>query len=353
MSIGKEYQKPLNMNLPSHLRLKKFGATRAFGAGLLAGAWLAAEAASAGSFIMGDTVSLSKLSHSYNFLSYTARGKKNLALRTKFNTFKFAGDTRKVEFNNILIWLNAPVARHWGSWTIRDVDVEKTILPLINPPRALKSESWRVVVLDPGHGGKDPGAVDLRRGLEEKRIALELAQRVRTILRKYNVDVRLTREGDKTTDLSQRCLLAKRWGADLFVSIHLNAAANSGASGIETHILPPAGCPITASAFVSSRDRVAFPGNRHDGANMVLGYYLQRSLIKYTRLEDRGVRRSRFYVIRNVDCPAALVECGFISSRNDRTKIMTSAYRNNVTRGITEGILTYINMVKRSQALNP
>ncbi len=86
---------------------------------------------------------------------------------------------------------------------------------------------------------------------------------------------------------------------------------------------------------------------------MVLGYYLQKSLIKYTRLEDRGVRRSRFYVIRNVDCPAALVECGFISSRNDRTKIMTSAYRNNVTRGITEGILTYINMVKRSQALNP
>ncbi|MBU4211085.1 MAG: N-acetylmuramoyl-L-alanine amidase [Verrucomicrobia bacterium] len=340
------------MNLPSHHRLKKSGAHRAFGAGLLAGAWLAAEAASAGSFIMGDAVSLSQLSHRYNFIAYTAKGK-NLALRTKFNTFTFEGDTRKVEFNNILIWLNAPVARHWGSWTIRDMDVEKTILPLINPPRALKSEGWRLVVLDPGHGGQDPGASDLRRGLEEKRIALELAQRVRTILQKYKVDVRLTRGGDQTTDLGQRCLLAHRWGADLFVSIHLNAAANANSSGIETHILPPAGCPITASAFVSSRDRVAFPGNRHDGANMVLGYYLQRSLIKYTRLEDRGVRRSRFYVIRNVDCPAALVECGFISSRNDRTKIMTSAYRDNVVRGIAEGIQTYLNMVKRAQALNP
>jgi len=323
------------------------------GAGLLAGIWLAAEAACAGSFIMGDAVSLSKLSRRYNFLSYTARGKKNLALKTKFNTFTFEGDTRKVKLNNILIWLNAPVARHWGFWTIRDVDVEKTILPLINPSRALKSESWRLVVLDPGHGGKDRGASDLRRGLEEKRITLELARRIRTILRKYNVDVRLTRDSDKTTSLSRRCLLAKRWGADLFISIHLNAAANSGASGIETHILPPAGCPITASAFVSSRDRVAFPGNRHDGANIVLGYYLQRSLIKYTRMEDRGVRRSRFYVIRNVDCPAALVECGFISSRKDRTKIMTTAYQNNVAKAITECILTYLNMVKRAQTLNP
>ena len=296
---------------------------------------------------------MSKLSRRYNFRSYTARGKKNLTLRTKFNTFTFEGDTRKVQFNNILIWLNAPVARHWGSWTIRDVDVDKTILPLINPVGTLKSEGWRLVVLDPGHGGKDRGASDLRRGLEEKRIALELAQRVRTILRKYKVDVRLTRGGDQTTDLDQRCQLANRWGADLFVSIHLNASANANASGIETHILPPAGCPITASAFVSSRDRVAFPGNRHDGANMVLGYYLQRSLLKYNRLEDRGVRRSRFYVIRNVDCPAALVECGFISSRNDRTKIMTSAYRDNVARGIAEGIQTYLNMVKRAQALNP
>ena len=337
------------MKFQPQYRRKESGATRAFGIGLLAGAWLAVEAASATSFIMGDAVSLSKLSRRYNFLSYTARGK-NLKLRTKFNTFAFEGDTRKVEFNNILIWLNAPVARHWGSWTIRDIDVDKTILPLINPSRALKSENWRRVVLDPGHGGQDPGAADMRRGLEEKSITLELARRVRTILQKYNVDMHLTRSSDQTIDLDQRCRLANRYGADLFVSIHLNASANSDASGIETHILPPAGCPITASAFVGSRDRRAFPGNRHDGANMVLGYYLQRSMIKYARLEDRGVRRSRFYVIRNVNCPAALVECGFISSRSDRTKIMTMAYQDNVARGIAEGIVTYINMVKRAQA---
>lgn len=336
---------------PKH-RLTTLGVARLFGAGMLAGIWLAAEAACAGSFIMGDSVSLSKLSHRYGFLSYSVTGKR-LTLRTKFNTFTFEGDTRKTEFNNTLIWLNAPVARHWGSWTIRDMDVDKTIVPLLSPSRALKTESWRLVMLDPGHGGEDRGASDLRRGLEEKSITLELAQRVRTILQKYNVDARLTRSGDQTTELDKRCLLANHCGADLFVSIHLNAAANSGSSGIETHILPPAGCPITASAFVGSRDRVAFPGNRHDEANILLGYYLQRSMIKYTRLEDRGVRRSRFYVIRNASCPAALVECGFISSRKDKAAIMTSAYRDNIVRGIAEGILTYLNTVKRAQALNP
>ncbi|MFA5043597.1 MAG: N-acetylmuramoyl-L-alanine amidase [Kiritimatiellia bacterium] len=340
------------MNFSFYHGLKPSGVLRAFGAGLLAGAWLAAETAAAGSFIMGDTVSLSQLSHSYGFLSYTAQGK-NLALRTKFDTFAFDGDTRKVEFNGILVWLNAPVARHWGVWTIRDMDVDKTVLPLIRPSPALKSENWRLVILDPGHGGQDPGASDPRLGLEEKRITLELARRVQTILQKYNVDTRLTRAGDQTTELDQRCLLANRLGSDLFVSIHLNAAADSDASGIQTHILPPAGAPITENSFVGARDRVAFPGNRHDEANMVLGYYLQKSLLKYTRMEDRGVRRSRFHVIRNVACPSALVECGFISGRNDRAKIMTAAYRDNVARGIAEGILTYLNMVKRAQAPNP
>ncbi len=336
------------MNVSPHKRKR----IKCFGAGLVFGAWLAAESACAGSFIMGDAVTLSELSHRYSFVSYAAKGK-NLSLKTKFNTFDFAGDTRKVEFNNVLVWMNSPVSRHWGAWAVRDIDVDKTILPLIYPSRALKNEKWSLVMLDPGHGGQDPGASDQRRDLIEKDITLELAQRVSVILQKYNVDVRLTRNKDQNTDLDQRCLMANRCGADLFVSIHLNAAAKADSTGLQTHILPPAGCPITESSFVGSRDRVVFPGNRHDEANMVLGYYLQKSLLKYGRLEDRGVRRSRFYVIRNVNCPAALVECGFISSRNDRTKIMTSAYRDNISRGIAEGILTYLNMVKRSQAPSP
>ena len=82
-------------------------------------------------------------------------------------------------------------------------------------------------------------------------------------------------------DLQERCEYATRVRADVFVSIHLNSAADTDSSGIETHILPPAGHPITASDTVGPRDRAAYPGNSHDGANLVLGYSLQRSLLKY------------------------------------------------------------------------
>lgn len=330
----------------------KINVSQVLGAALLFGVGLSAPRALCAEAGLGDTLALSKLSKRHGFVAYTTEGKR-LTLKTRFSTFNFEGDTRKAEFNNTLIWLNAPVSRHWGSWTISEIDVPKTILPLLNPSGALRSENARLVVLDPGHGGGDPGAIEPRRGLEEKQLTLELAERVKTILRKYGIDARLTRSSDQTLELDERCQMANRWGADLFVSIHLNTAANSGSSGIETHILPPAGCPITASSFVGSRDKAAFAGNHHDQANMVLGYQLQRSLLKYTRAEDRGVRRSRFYVIRNVNCPAALVECGFISNHSEKNKIMTAAYRDNVARGIAEGITTYLNLVKQARPRKP
>jgi N-acetylmuramoyl-L-alanine amidase len=322
------------------------------GAMALAVLWLASVPAFAGSLITGSSVSLSQLSHRYGFVSYDVRGKA-LTLGTRFDAFVFEGDTRKVAFNNTLVWLNAPVARRWGAWTIQDVDVGKTILPLVAPSRALKPEGYRIVVLDPGHGGADRGASNLRAGLDEKRINLELARDVRAILQKYRVIVYLTRAGDQDVELDQRCLLANRWRADLLVSIHLNSAVNSDSSGIETHILPPAGSPITASTHAGGRDAVSFPGNRHDAANVILGYCLQRSLLKHTRAEDRGVRRSRFYMVRNVNCPAALVECGFLSNRAEKDKLSTSSFRDALVRGIAEGIVAYLNAVRRAQGTPP
>jgi len=307
---------------------------------------------SVGTTVEGPSVAVSKVAGWYGFSSYDVHGKK-LTLRGRFNMLEMEGDSRRASFNHVDFWLSGPPARSWGRWTMLQNDVDKMLVPLLNPSNALKGEGYGVIVLDPGHGGQDPGACDLRRGLEEKRITLELAQRVQTILQKCNVDARLTRGGDQTTDLDQRCLLANRFGADLFVSIHLNATANADSSGIETHILPPAGCPITASAFVSSRDRVAFPGNRHDDANMVLGYMLQKSLLKYTRAEDRGVRRSRFYVIKCAPCPAALVECGFISNRKEREKLMDPKYRDGLAKALAEGIIAYLNTVKRAHNITP
>ena len=302
--------------------------------------------------IEGPFVAVSKVSSRYGFSSYGVHGKQ-ITLRGRFNMLEMEGNSRRASFNHVDFWLSGPPARSWGHWTMLQNDVDKMLVPLLNPYEAVKKEGYRVIVLDPGHGGNDKGANNMRRGIQEKQIALELAKDVRGILKRYNLDVRLTRWQDVNLSLDERSQYAAQVRADLFVSIHLNSADSSKPSGIETHIMPPAGCPLTSRATVTARDRVVYPGNHHDGANMVLGYMLQKSLLKYTRAEDRGIRRSRFYVIKCAPCPAALVECGFISNRKEREKLMDPKYCDRIVKALAEGVIAYLNTVKRAHNIKP
>jgi len=302
--------------------------------------------------VEGPSVAVSKVAGRYGFSSYDAHGKR-ITLRKRFNVLEMEGDSRRASFNHVDFWLSGAPVRSWGRWTMLQNDVDKMLAPLLNPSNVVKGEDYGVIVLDPGHGGEDKGANDMRRGIQEKRITLELANAVRDILRHYDIEVRLTRRQDNNMELDERCQYATRMRADVFVSIHLNSADSSEPSGVETHILPPAGCPITSNTRITARDRVAYPGNRHDGANMVLGYMLQKSLLKHTRAEDRGVRRSRFYVIKCAPCPAALVECGFISNRKEREKLMQSEYKDRIAKALAEGIIAYLNTVKRAHNITP
>jgi N-acetylmuramoyl-L-alanine amidase len=259
------------------------------------------------------------------------------------------GDSRRASFNGVVFWLSAAPLRSWGRWTMLQSDVDKMLAVLVQPSQAAKAKGYRTVVLDAGHGGEDPGAANARYGIQEKRITLALANATRDIIRQHGVDVRLTRTGDRAMGLPERCQYAARVQADVFVSIHLNSAVDPDSSGIETHILPPAGHPITASATVGSRDRTAYPGNSHDGANMALGYSLQKSLLKCTGAEDRGVRRSRFWVVRNAPCPAALVECGFVSNGKEARRLLDAEYQGRVARALADGVLAYLDAVRRAQ----
>lgn len=297
------------------------------------------------------TISLSQMSARCGFRTTTVNGKQ-ITMLTKFGILTMEGDIRRATFNGTAVWLNGPITRHWGSWHILQTDIDRTILPLLNPNNALASEEYQIVVLDPGHGGEDNGAQS-RSGLNEKTITLDLARKIRAILLRYRIDTRLTRNSDQKLDLEERTDRANSWKSSLFVSIHLNAADNSSPSGIETHILPPAGCPSTANNSLGVYDQVVFPANRHDRANMVLGYLLQRSLLKYTGGEDRGVRRSRFVVLKNSSCPACLLECGFLSNRSEVSKLASPAYLDNLARGIAEGIISYLNSVKRANQIKP
>jgi N-acetylmuramoyl-L-alanine amidase len=173
-----------------------------------------------------------------------------------------------------------------------------------------------IVVIDPGHGGPDPGAVGIG-GLNEVQIVDPVSNRVAELLRESGVDPVLTRTGDYDLDLDPRVDLANRIPANLFVSIHANAISMSrpDVNGLETYY--------------------------YESGNY-LAETIHESLIDATGSNDRGVRTARFYVLRYTDMPAVLVELGFVTGDQDAPRLRDPDYQETLARGIARGILEYI-----------
>ncbi|WP_214781607.1 N-acetylmuramoyl-L-alanine amidase [Exiguobacterium sp. S3] len=178
-----------------------------------------------------------------------------------------------------------------------------------------------VIVLDPGHGGKDPGAVN--GSFYEKTIVLDVTKRVEAYLRsKYDYNVRLTRSTDVYLTLDQRVAAAKSLRGDLFVSMHVNAAGSSSAKGVET--------------FYSSR-------SAHSARSRVLASNIQSNLAgKMSGMSNRGLKTANYYVITYNTMPSALVELGFISSPTDLTYLRSNTSRQQMAEGVAEGIAKYV-----------
>jgi N-acetylmuramoyl-L-alanine amidase len=269
-------------------------------------------------------------------------------VKTRRSEIQFKPDSREVRLANTIVWLHEPMIRVRGNWAIREGDALSVIDPIIRPSEYLSRLGSRIVVLDPGHGGQDTGAKG-RRGAEEKRAALDIARRVKTHLVAAGIKVYLTREGDRFVELEERSRMAKRWGADLFVSIHLNSAANSQAQGAETFVLSAPGFSSTAGGSSSGM----LPANKYTAASTALGFSIQQMLIGQAGVIDRGVKRARFIVLKNAPCPAALVECGFLSHPGEEQNVMKEVYREQLARGIAKGVLNYVGLVRQSQRGQP
>ena len=319
-------------------------------AAVWAGGWLIlAQPAEA---VVFRGLGLNEVMASYGFGAPAEYGR-SAVYRSRTATVIFEAESRRVVVNGLSVYLNRSVLKGAGNWVISPVDAVDTIGAMLLPSRALRKAAWAVVVLDPGHGGTDPGASS-GAGREEKLLTLDIAKRVRNRLRQNQVSVLMTRDRDVFMGLDERCWRSGKYGGDVFVSIHLNASRDRAISGIETYIVPAPGYPTTAEAerhqfFARTR---SCPGNRYDGANAVLAQYLQKGVLAHTGTLDRGIRRARFYVIRNATCPAALVECGFLSNNREISKISDSSYRDRIAEGISRGILTYLSRV-RTQHLPP
>ncbi|MDZ8104202.1 MAG: N-acetylmuramoyl-L-alanine amidase [Nostoc sp. DedQUE12a] len=191
--------------------------------------------------------------------------------------------------------------------------------PNPQPPRQPQrpATNGRVVVLiDPGHGGKDPGAVGLG-GVREKDVILPIGKKIAQILQQNGVQVVMTRDSDYFVTLPGRVQLAERANADVFVSIHANAVGpgRSDVSGLETY---------------------------YYDSGLGLARIVHNSILQNVNVRDRGVRRARFYVLRKSSMPSILVETGYLTGREDNAKLRTSAYQNQMAEAIARGILQYL-----------
>ncbi|MEI8140888.1 MAG: N-acetylmuramoyl-L-alanine amidase [bacterium] len=319
--------------------------------GLIPFVWLLMVFPMPASAVVFRGLGLNEVMASYGFGAPAEYGK-SAVYRSRTATVIFEAGSRRVVVNGLSLYLNRSVLKAAGNWVIAPVDAVDTVGAILLPSRALRKASSALVVLDPGHGGADPGTG--QGSLQEKGFTLDIAKRVRARLRENHVDVMMTRDRDTTMTLEERCWRADRYGADVFVSVHFNASRNQAISGVETYIVPASGYPTTVELEqnVPAVKRRDCPGNRFDGANVVLAQYLHKGLMAHTGALDRGIRRARFYVIRNANCPATLVECGFLSNRKESSKILDDDYRDRIAEGVSRGILTYLSRV-RQQHLPP
>ena len=263
------------------------------------------------------------------------RGK---TLTHTLHRFAFAHATRRAEYNGGLVWLHRATMFHRGQMMVSKMDWQSTIEPLVVPGNHLSRVPSRIIVLDPGHGGHDKGASNST-GLVEKKLALEFAMAVRGLLQTRVDTVYLTRETDVFVALSDRPRIAEGRRVDVMVRIHCNQAGNIKASGVEVFVLTVRGQRSTSDTGAKAADTTFYPGNRNDGANMILGQCLKQRLVTNLGARDRGVRRARFLVLREAPCPAALVECGFLSHPGDARKMASPSYRRSIAESLTQGIL--------------
>ena len=255
-------------------------------------------------------------------------------------------DSREAEINGVAVWLLFPTVSRQGGLYLAQLDAQTTLQPILSPPRNRPGASVKSVCLDAGHGGKDPG---YRVGAnQEKKYTLLLTQELRDQLTRAGMKVSLTRNSDAFVELPARPDLAKRRGADLFVSLHFNASETSQntVQGAEVYCLTPAGAPSTNKQGEGGGAR-SFPGNRFNDKNMFLAYQIQRSLTKGLGVEDRGVHRARFAVLRDAVMPAVLIEGGFMSHPTEGRKIFDPDYRREMARAIANGLLAYKRAVEQ------
>ncbi len=225
----------------------------------------------------------------------------------------------------------------------------------------------KTIVIDPGHGGHDPGAPGYYKNVWEKDIVLNLAKKLAKTLRdRLQISVLLTRSTDKKLTLEERTAIANTKKADLFISLHCNAAKNRRLKGIETYLLNLA--TDEKAIAVAARENATSEKNISDleyilsdlmkhakiNESRRLANTVQTSFVKgmkknYSGIDDHGVKQAPFYVLLGARMPSILIETGFISNKQECKNLMSDSYQTAISNTITDGIQKYIDATNPRQ----
>ena len=218
----------------------------------------------------------------------------------------------------------------------------------------------KIIVIDAGHGGKDPGAVGYKK-YREKVVVLKIAKHLKDFLQARGYKVYMTRDRDKYVKLSKRTALANKKSADLFISIHANAVSKykNKAKGIECYFLSPSrsdraervaakenSADISEMSTYGKRNFLKFLNHVKTVASHKLAIDLQRGMLgslnkNYKGVKDGGVREGPFWVLVGAQMPAVLVEVGFITNPSEAKRLVDNNYRKRMARGMADGIERY------------
>src|SRR6266700_2503689 len=209
------------------------------------------------------------------------------------------------------------------------------------------SKPFAVVVLDPGHGGQDSGA--MCGGVLEKDLTLDVAHRIDRLLEAEGIATAMTRLGDTYVSLADRAAFANRVSDCIFISIHFNEDNRPVSSGVETYY---AAHQMTPGSFVTSWLPFLWRAlsESPNVESQSLAGFIQEALVARTQAFDRGTKANQFFVIANVTSPAVLIEGGFLTNKEDVSRLASEDYREQIAAAVSDGILRYRDSLKQRQS---
>ena len=288
-----------------------------------------------------EYVSMEQLRSFYKLLPQASKNAAGVRTVANVGTaLSFGPGKRELSIGGYRWQLSYPVKEDIsGDLLISKVDMVKLIDPVLRPTYISDRRLVRTIVLDPGHGGYDSGTST--EYANEVDYTLQLAQELKESLSKRGHNVVLTRTHNRHVSPQQRVAMANEADAPIFISLHLNSG-RSDIRGIETYCAAPA-MPGLAE----------LPANKHDAANAALAFALHSSLIAATGATDGACRRAEFNLLNSVDCPAALLQLGYATHKEEAALLSTPEYRAKLVAAITDGVSTFARAINPDATIAP